>query len=123
MSISQSVNQDALGSSSVVGEGTAGTPTGGVVSVQDVLNGSIQFRAQSVTTTAAEALGAATILAGRKSLVITPTNGNIYWGGSGVTTTSGTPIVAGQTVILSVTSNVHIFVIGLATTDVRIVEL
>jgi hypothetical protein len=92
--------------------------------VKDVLNVSSQYRAQSVTTTAAEALGGATILAQRKLLCITPTNGIIYWGtSSAVTTTTGTPLFINQTLSLSVTANIHIFVIAAATTDCRMVEM
>lgn len=90
---------------------------------RDVINTSAQYRAQSVTTTAAEALGAGTILVNRKVLCITPTNGTIYWGTSNaVTTTTGTPLFANQTLTLSFTDNVHVFVIAAATTDARILE-
>lgn len=93
------------------------------VQTRDVINTSSQYRAQSVTTSAAEALGAATILVNRKLITITPTNGTIYWGtNSSVTTTTGTPIFANQTLALSFTDNIHVFVIAAATTDARIVE-
>jgi|SRR5579859_200317 len=91
---------------------------------RDVLNISSQYRAQSVTTTAAEALGGATILANRKLLHITPTNGIVYWGyNSSVTTATGAPIFPNNTLFLSVTDNLHVYVIAGATTDVRIGEL
>lgn len=135
MPISQSTNQDSPGSTSIIGEGTSGTATGGVVSVQgagvtavqlparDIINISSQYRVQSVTTTAAEALGGATILANRKMIAITPTNGTLYWGtNSSVTSTTGTPIFANTTLFLSFSDNVHVFVIGTATTDVRVME-
>lgn len=90
---------------------------------RDVINTSSQYRAQSITTSAAEALGGATILVNRKFISITPTNGNIYWGtNSSVTTTTGTPIFTNQTLVLSFTDNVHVFLIAAATTDSRIVE-
>ena len=90
----------------------------------DILNVSSQYRAQSVTTTAAEALGGATILTNRKMLTITPTNGTIYWGyNSSVTTATGTPLSAFQTLFLSVGSSNHVYVIAAATTDSRIGEL
>jgi hypothetical protein len=89
----------------------------------DIINTAGQYRAQSVTTTAAEALGAATILANRKSLTITPTNGTIYWGFSNaVTTTTGTPIFKNQTVSFAIGANVHVWLIAAATTDSRITE-
>lgn len=91
---------------------------------RDVLNVSSQYRAQSVTTAAAEALGAATILSNRKLLHITPTNGTIYWGySSGITTTTGTPLFPNNTLFLSVTDNVHIYVIAGATVDTRVGEV
>lgn len=92
--------------------------------VLDVLNSAAQYRAQSVTTTAAEALGAASILSGRKLLHVTPTNGVIYWGySSAVTTATGTPIFPNNTLWLSVTDSLHVYVIAPATTDARIGEL
>lgn len=91
--------------------------------VRDVINTAGQYRAQSVTTSAAEALGAATILANRKFLSITPTNNTIYWGFSNtVTTLTGTPIFKNQTMTISATDNVHIYVIAGSTTDCRIAE-
>lgn len=90
---------------------------------RDVINVGGQFRAQSVTTTAAEAIGAATRLANRKLLSITPTNGTIYWGTStAVTTTTGTPIFANQNLSLAFTDVVPVYVIAAATVDCRIVE-
>lgn len=91
--------------------------------VRDVINTAGQNRAQSVTTTAAEALGGATILANRKFLSMTPTAGTIYWGfTSGVTVATGTPIFKNQTMTLAVTDNVHIFVIAASTIDSRMAE-
>lgn len=90
----------------------------------DILNVSTQYRAQSVTTTAAEALGGATILANRKMIHITPTNGIIYWAyNSSVTTTTGTPIFPNNTLMLAVGSSNHVYLIAGATTDSRIAEL
>jgi hypothetical protein len=90
---------------------------------RDVLNVSSQYRAQSVTTAAAQALGAATVLANRKLISITPTNGTIYWGTtSGVTTTTGSPLFPNNTLFLSCTDNSPIYLIAAATTDVRIAE-
>ncbi len=91
---------------------------------RDVLNVSSQYRAQSVTTSAAEALGGSTILANRKLLHFTPTNGTLYWGyDSSVTTSTGSPVFPNNTVFLSVTNNVHVYVISATTTDVRIGEV
>lgn len=88
-----------------------------------VIANSAQYRAQSVTTSAAEALGAGSILAGRTFISITPTNGTVYWAtDSSVTSTNGTPIFPNSTLQLSFTANVHVWLIGTATTDVRILE-
>lgn len=89
---------------------------------RDVLNTTVQNRAQSVTTSAAEALGGGTILVNRKLLSITPTNGIIYWGATGVTTASGSPIFPNNTAFFDVTDNVHIFLVAGSTTDARIAE-
>jgi hypothetical protein len=95
----------------------------GAITAQDIINVSGQYRAQSVTTSAAEALGAASILTNRKMLSITPTNGTIYWGFSNaVTISSGSPIFKNQTITFAVGPNVHIYIIAGATTDVRITE-
>lgn len=95
----------------------------GQLQVRDVINTAGQNRAQSITTSAAEALGAATILTNRKFVSMTPTNGTIYWGfTSGVTTSTGTPIFKNQTITIAVTDNVHIFVISAGTVDCRIAE-
>lgn len=83
-----------------------------------------QYRAQSITTTAGEALGGATILANRKLLHVTPTNGIIYWGYSNtVTIVTGTPIFPNNTLWLDITDNLHVWLISSATTDSRIGEL
>lgn len=93
------------------------------IPVADTLNVSGQFRAQSVTTSAAEALGAATILANRKMLSITPTNGIVYWGfANTVTTSNGTPIFKNQTIVFEVGPNVHVYLISAGTVDCRIAE-
>jgi hypothetical protein len=95
----------------------------GDLRVADIINTAGQYRAQSVTTTAAEALGAATILANRKSLTITPTNGTVYWGFSNaVTTTTGSPIFKNQSMSFAIGANLHIYVIAAATTDCRMAE-
>lgn len=92
--------------------------------VSDILNTGAQYRAQSVTTTAALALGASSALASRKMLHFTPTNGTIYWGyNSSVTTTTGTPVFTNQTVYLSAGPNVTVYVISAGTVDVRIAEV
>lgn len=135
MPVSQSVDLDNLSASIVVGEGASGVNSGGVLSVQgagntgiqlpsrDVINIGSQSRAQSVTTSAAQALGAASILVNRKFISITPTNGTVYYGtNSSVTTTTGMPLFANQTLTISFTDNVQLWVIAAATTDMRVME-
>lgn len=90
---------------------------------RDVINTAGQNRAQSVTTTAAEAIGAASRLTNRKFVKITPTNGTVYWGfTNAVTTVTGSPIFKNQTVVFAFTDNVPIFVISAGTVDCRIAE-
>lgn len=135
MPIGVSSEVDGNGGLVIAGEGSAGIAGGGVVTIQgvgptgleapvrDLINVSSQYRAQSVTTTAAQALGGASILANRKLLNITPTNGVIYWGtNSSVTTVNGAPIFANQTLSLSFTNNVQVWVISAGTVDCRILE-
>jgi len=114
----------------VVGANTAGvtgTPIGsssnGDAFVRDSINTSSLNAAISVTTSAIEAKVGATRLTSRKLLSITPTNGTVYWGStSAVTIASGTPIFKNQCVTMAFTDNVAVWLIGVATTDVRIVE-
>lgn len=120
----------AAGSTKIVGSDTTGLETNAVgadsngnLQVVDIINVSGQYRTQSVTTSAAEALGAATILSNRKLLSITPTNGTVYWGFSNsVTTSNGTPIFKNQNIIFAIGSNVHIYLIAGSTIDCRIAE-
>lgn len=105
------------------GAGNAINSNNNQLQVRDVINTSGQSRAQSITTTVAEALGATTILVNRKFISITPTNGIVYWGFSNaVTTLTGTPIFKNQTITIATTDNVHIYLIAGATTDCRIAE-
>jgi hypothetical protein len=124
--ISQSNNQAVTGDLIVNINDASGNPLASINSqleTRDVLNVSSQYRAQSVTTTAAQALGGATILVNRKLISITPTNGVIYWGtNSSVTATTGSPLFPNNTLFLSCTDNSQVWIIGTATTDVRIAE-
>ena len=96
----------------------------GDLRVADIINTAGQCRAQSVTTTSGEALGGATILANRKVLSITPTNGTIYYGVvNPATTASCTPLFKNQTVTFAIGSNMHVYVIcANGTVDCRILE-
>lgn len=91
--------------------------------VKDIIDSAAQGRAQSVTTTAAEALGGSVRLVNRKYIEITPTNGTVYWGfTSGVTVSTGTPIFKNQTFLRAFTDNIPIYVISATTVDCRISE-
>lgn len=124
--ISQSSNQASTGDSLVNINDANGSPIIAInneLGVRDTLNVGSQYRAQSVTTSAAEALGGTTILVNRKMISITPTNGVIYWGtNNSVTSVTGSPLFPNSTLFLSCTDNVQVWVIGTATTDVRIAE-
>lgn len=135
MPIGVSSEVDGNGGLVIAGEGTAGIAGGGIVTIQgagptgleapvrDLINVSSQYRAQSVTTTAAQALGGASILANRKMIQITPTNGTIYYGtNSSVTTTNGSPLFANQTLSLAFGPSVQLWVIAAATVDTRVME-
>lgn len=92
--------------------------------VSDIININSQFQAQSISTTAVQLLGGGTILANRKAIFATPTNGTIYVGtSSAVTSANGTPVLSGNTITFSFSSNVQLWAIGLATTDVRVLEV
>lgn len=89
----------------------------------DIINVSSQYRAQSVTTTAAQALGGGAVLANRKFIQITPTNGTIFYGTSNaVTTTTGSPLFSNQTLTMSFGANVQLWVIAAGTVDTRVLE-
>jgi hypothetical protein len=120
---SQSVKISGANPSSGAEDNYAEVTTNGNLLSADIINVSGQYRAQSVTTTVAEALGAATILANRKTLSITPTNGIIYWGFSNtVTTVTGSPIFKNQCKTFAIGTNVHVFVIAASTIDTRMAE-
>jgi len=118
-----------FGTQLVGGEDTTGklqsliTLPSGELFVRDVINVSSQYQDISLSTTATEAKGAATRLVNRKVLVITPTNGTIYWAtNTSVTTANGLPIFANQTLMLAFTDNVPVYIIAAATVDVRVLE-
>lgn len=127
MSISQSVAQDAGGMAQVDlfdGSGNPISSVSGQLLTQDIVTVSSQFRAQSISTTAVQLLGGATILANRKAIFATPTNGTIYVGtSSAVTSANGTPVLSGNTITFSFSTNVQLWAIGLATTDIRVLEV
>lgn len=105
------------------GAGAAITSINSQLETADIINTSSQFRAQSVTTTAAQALGAASALTNRKFIQITPTNGTIFYGTSAsVTTANGSPLLSGQTLTISFGTTVQLWVIAAGTVDTRVLE-
>lgn len=127
MSISQSVTQDTAGRAGVDisdSTGNALTAMAGQLLTSDIVTITSQFRAQSITTTASQLLGAATILANRKAIFATPTTGTIYVGtSSAVTAANGTPVFANNTITFSFGVNVQLWAIAASTVDVRVLEV
>ena len=82
------------------------------------------YGAKSFTTSAALAAVGGSNLANRTLLVVTPTNGIVYWGfDSSVTSSSGTPINRGDQAIFSIGPAVSVFLIASAgTVNVRLAE-
>lgn len=98
------------------------TPSGNIKAA-DVLDVSYTSAAMSVSTSAVEAKVGGSRLANRKMLSITPTNGTVYRGSSNaVTTSTGTPIFKNQSVTISFTDNVAVWLIAGSAIDVRIEE-
>lgn len=98
------------------------TSTGEIKSVDaigtSVINGSI-----SVSTTQVKACVGASNLVNRKVLTITPTDGFIYFGSTGVSTANGTKIFKNQTMTVAITDAVNVYLIASSgTVDVRIIE-
>lgn len=92
--------------------------------VNDTANVSSQFKALSVTTTATLAIGGSTVLANRKAIMITPTNGKVFWGTANtVTTTTGQPLLSGQPLVLNFGPAITVYLIATAITDVRVTEV
>lgn len=97
--------------------------TAGELLVSDVLHyGGVQG-ALSVGSTAVAARVGLVNHSGRKVLTVMPTSGNIFWGyTSAVTPLSGTVIYKKQQVTFSVSDVLTIWLIAVATCDVRITE-
>lgn len=83
------------------------------------LNGPSSLAALAVTGTA-QAI-TATDDAQFRAFTISPTNGNIYWGGPGVTTTTGQPLNSGQSLTIATKDARGYFVVAASgTVDVRL---
>jgi hypothetical protein len=116
---------DSKGENTVIVDATDPSKKVKVVNSQiltsDIINTSVVNGVISVSTSQIEAKVGASRLVDRKGLWITPTNRDIYWGNTGVTTTNGTVIFKNQTYFLSI-GDIPIFLIASGVTDVRIVE-
>ncbi len=80
-----------------------------------IINGAI-----SVTTVATALKVGASRLTNRKTLLIQPTNGNIYIGASGVTTSNGVMVMKNQIVTIAI--NIELYAIAASSINVRIIE-
>lgn len=113
----------------ITGLNSSGTPTNyvnadvnGNAYVRDSINTSLINGAISVGIAQVEAKVSTSRLVGRKVIQVTPTNGTIYFGGNGVTVSTGTPIFKNQSYPIAASDAVPVYLIAAATTDVRIVE-
>lgn len=115
-------DQSAIPAKLQDGSGNAISSSSGELDVRDTIQVGGVFAAQSVTTSAAEAKVGASRLTNRKLLVVTPTNGTVYWGlTSSVTVSNGTPIFKNQAVTFAF--EIAVFLIAASTVDCRIVEV
>lgn len=107
---------------------TDGTDVGNVTTtgdqnVADTITTSLINGNLVVGTTAVAARVGGSNLANRKVLQITPINGPLYYGASGVTTTTGTPIQTNQTITFAINAAVDVFIVSASTSqNARIIE-
>lgn len=130
----QAASIDAQGGIILAGEGTAGTPTGGILTVQgasggtelpakDIINSSLSSGSITVSTSAVAARVGGSNLSGRKLLIITPITGVVYLGASNaVTPSTGIPIFPNTAASFSFSSNVTPYLIAAGSTTVNIME-
>lgn len=99
------------------------TPAG-ELSVSNFANVDFQDALKTITTTEALASVGASNLANRKTLVIyNKGNKDLYYGTTGVTNTTGMPVLAGDLVTLNVGENINVYIkADNGTTDVIIQE-
>lgn len=72
---------------------------------------------QQTLTTSAAALPSNTLQNGATLLALPTNTGTVYFGPSGVTISTGTPLTAGQSVSLAISNTSAIYIIGTNTTD------
>ena len=119
-------NIQSSGSTIIVGSNSSGLETNtvnatpnGDLNVNDGLKaGGVYGNLNLVTTaTTYEAKVGASRLVNRKSLIITAMDGDIYWGYSNaVSSSNGTPLVKGQTIIFDIDANASSFQVWLVAT-------
>lgn len=100
---------------------TAGISLSGSNITQDPETG-----VKTVTSTAAELFAGVAALDGRNKLIVyNEGSGNVYWGKGTVTTTTGFPLLPGDSIVFSFKSDVDtpIFFVAEADTLVRVGEL
>jgi hypothetical protein len=91
--------------------------------VADIINTAISSGNITVETTALAANVSGTNFTNRKMLMITPSNGTIYFGASSaVTTANGTPIYQGQTRSFAFSANVTLYLIAASNITVNVFE-
>ena len=91
--------------------------------VADIVNAALSSGNITVGTTSVAANVSGTNLTNRKLLMVTPTNGTIYFGSSSaVTTANGTPIYQGQTRSFSFSSNVTLYLVAASSIVVNVFE-
>lgn len=105
------------------GTDTALVTTTGDQNVADVITTSLISGNLAVGTTAVACRVGSSNLASRKVLQVTPVNGPVYYGASGVTTATGTPIQTNQTITFAISAAVDVFIISASVSqNARIIE-
>ncbi len=113
------VGTDALGAETYP---IRATPNRDLAAADTLVSGGLQG-ALTVGGTAVEAKVGGAKLANRKSLVICPTNGTIYWGyTNAVTVASGMPLFKNQTLSLALNDSVSVWLISSGSINTRITE-
>lgn len=92
--------------------------------VVDYANSSMINNNITIGTTSSIARVGASNLSGRIALSIQHRgSGKLFYGASGVTTSNGTEIVKGETIVLPVSQDINVYLIStLADQDVRVIE-
>lgn len=96
---------------------------GGGSTTSNIITNTSISGAISVGTTPVEAKVGATALTSRLFVLVTASNGTIYFGSDNtVTSSTGTPIIQNQPVSFSFSESVPIWLVADTTVDVRVME-